>query len=43
MENKMYKVLSEWKLDNLKKKFKGEEIDRSWIYICMDGKVSIVI
>ena len=37
----MYKVLSEWKLDNLKEKFKGKEIGRLWIYLCMDGKVSI--
>ena len=28
MENKVYKVLSEWKLDNLKEKFKGIEICR---------------
>ena len=28
MENKVYKVLSEWKLDNLKEKFKGKEICR---------------
>ena len=26
MENKVYKVVSEWKLDNLKEKFKGKEI-----------------
>ena len=43
MENKVYKVLSEWKLDNLKEKFKGKEICRLWIYICMDEKVSIVL
>ena len=29
----MYKVLSEWKLDNLKEKFKGKEICRLWIYM----------
>ena len=28
MENKVYKVLSEWKLGNLKEKFKGKEICR---------------
>ena len=28
MENEVYKVLSEWKLDNLKEKFKGKEICR---------------
>ena len=28
MENKVYKVFSEWKLDNLKEKFKGKEICR---------------
>ena len=43
MENKVYKVLSEWKLDNSKQKFKGKEIGKLWIYICMDGKVSIVL
>ena len=26
MKNKVYKVLSEWKLDNLKEKFKSKEI-----------------
>ena len=43
MENKVYKVLSEWKLDNLKEKFKDKKICRLWIYISMDGKVSIVL
>ena len=33
MENKVYKVLSEWKLDNLKEKFKGKEICRLPIYM----------
>ena len=33
MENKAYKVLSGWKLDNLKEKFKGKEICRLWIYM----------
>ena len=28
MENKVYKVLSKLKLDNLKEKFKGKEIFR---------------
>ena len=28
MENKVNEVLSEWKLDNLKEKFKGKEICR---------------
>ena len=37
MENKVYKVLSEWKLDNFKKTFKGKEICRLWI--CMYSKV----
>ena len=32
MKNKVYKVLSEWKLDNLKKKLKGKEICR---FICI--------
>ena len=26
-------MLSEWKLDNLKEKFKGKEIDRLWIHM----------
>ena len=26
MENKVYKVLSKWKLDNWKEKFKGQKI-----------------
>ena len=33
MEIKVYKVLSEWKLSNLKKKFKGKEICRLSIYM----------
>ena len=32
MENKVYKVLSEWKLDNLKEKFEGKGI---CIFICI--------
>ena len=40
MENKTYKMLSEWELDNLKEKFKGEEICRLWIYIFMDGNIN---
>ena len=28
MKNEVYKVLSVWKLDNLREKFKGEEICR---------------
>ena len=28
MENEVYRALSEWKLDNLKEKFKGKEICR---------------
>ena len=34
MENEVYKVLSEWKLDNLKEKFKLKEICR-FIFIQM--------
>ena len=33
VENEMYKVLSEWKFDNLKEKFKSKEICRLWIYM----------
>ena len=33
MENKVYKMLSERKLDNLKDKFKDKEICRLWIYM----------
>ena len=36
MKNKVYKVLSEWKLDKLKKKFKGEEICRLYIYMYLN-------
>ena len=31
MENKVCKVLSEWKLDNLKEKFKAKEICRLFV------------
>ena len=36
MENKVYKVLSEWKFDNLKEKFKGKAIFRLWIYMYLN-------
>ena len=37
MENKVYKVLSEWKLDNSKEKFKGEENYRLYNVGCTTG------
>ena len=40
MENKVYKVLSEWKLDNIKKKYKAKVICKLWIYICVDGNIN---
>ena len=33
IENEVYKVLSEWKLENLKEKFKSKEICRFKIYM----------
>ena len=33
IENKVYKMLSEYKLDNLKEKFKAKEICRLWIHM----------
>ena len=35
MENEVYKVLSEWKLDNLKEKFKGIKTFVDYRCICI--------
>ena len=43
MENKVYKVLSEWKLDKLEEKFKGKEICRLWIYMYSIVPLLIII